>query len=77
MIESVRFFITRMLQIRLVLLVSAFLGSALTCTDFNCAKTKTYTINSWSGASWEFTGFAVGPSSGDHYHLVSSSTNSQ
>ena len=34
-------------------------------------SSRTLAINDWSG-SWEFTGFGIGPSSGDYYHVLSS-----
>ena len=38
--------------------------------------TRTYNITSWSG-QWDFTGFDLGPTSGDHYYLLSYSTDNE
>ena len=42
----------------------------------NTTSNKTYSTSSWSGA-WTFTGFQVGPSSGEYYHLLSTSVENQ
>ena len=45
-----------------------------TCTEYSCAKTKEYTIITWPNQNWTFSGFAIGPNSGDHYHLMRNPT---
>ena len=46
--------------------------SAFLCNATNTTSNKTFAVSSWSGA-WTFTGFALGPSSGEYYHLLSTS----
>ena len=46
------------------------------CSNNVGAITRTYDVTSWSG-QWEFTGFGIGPSSGDYYYLLSYSTDSE
>ena len=47
------------------------------CNQTTVAKSKDYTVNDWSGSTWNFRGFDVGATSGDFYHLLSSSTDNQ
>ena len=42
----------------------------------NLIHNWTYTVNSWTNP-WEFTGFALGPSSGDYYNLLSTTVQSE
>ena len=39
-------------------------------------SSRTLTVNDWSG-SWDFTGFGIGTSSGNYYHLLSSADANQ
>ena len=45
--------------------------SGFICSEYSCTKTKEYNITTWTDQNWTFSGFAIGPSSGDHYHLIS------
>ena len=49
---------------------------AFSCMATNTTVNKTYSTSSWSGA-WTFAGFQVGPSSGEYYHLLSTSVENQ
>ena len=49
----------------IVVLLLAFSGKAT-----NTTSNWTYTVSTWTG-DWEFAGFAIGPDSGDYYHLLS------
>ena len=46
------------------------------CNATSLESQRNFTVSSWSGA-WTFTGFAVGPSSGEYYHLLSTSVDNQ
>ena len=43
---------------------------AYICNATNTTSNRTFSVSSWSSA-WTFTGFAIGPSSGEYYHLLS------
>ena len=50
-------------------LCSCYQGTLGTSTEYN--------ISDWSRSTWKFSGFDVGATSGDFYHLLSSSTDNQ
>ena len=47
------------------------------CSQTTTAKSTDYSISDWSGSTWTFASFDVGVTSGDFYHLLSSSTDNQ
>ena len=63
-----------LIDFKCMLIFWTMMLSTFCWTDFSCAKTKIYTVNSWSDDDWTFSGFAIGPNSGDHYHLLSELT---
>ena len=74
MTDLVKKYTRMLLIITLLLNLAQYCNS--TCSSSTGAQVKTYTLSSWEGV-WFFSGFAIGPSSGDYYHMLLSLSSNQ
>ena len=65
-----------MKNLNILALIAILQILVLDCKATTSTSNKTFTVNTWSGA-WTFTGFAIGPSSGEYYNLLSTSVEGQ